>query len=265
MIQITMDVKEATMATEKSGTVGKALNLLTLLGEYPEGATAGQIADAVEYPFSTAYRLLNTLVETAFATYDPQDKHYRLGLRIYQLGQKVAHHRGFEGAALPVLQQLTESTGESSILAVLDGDRFLTVHKVDGPQFRITTDPGDRGPLHTSSLGKVLLAFADPTTRRHLLDTIDLTPRTEHSVTDRDELRRQVDAVQQQGWAGQSEENDVGMAAVAVPVLSPSNRLIAAVSLAAPLFRTDLEGLRQHVPELHRAAATLALELPIRT
>jgi DNA-binding IclR family transcriptional regulator len=264
MIHITPGVKGGTAMTDRTGTVGKALGVLTLLGEYPRGATAGQIAEAAGYPFSTAYRLLNTLVDAGFATYDPQEKRYGLGLRIYQLGQKVAHQRGFEGAAVPVLQQLTDLTGESSILAVLDGDRFLTVHKVDGPQFRITTDPGDRGPLHTSSLGKALLAFADPATREHLLETVDLTPRTEHSVTDRDELRHQIEQVHRQGWAGQSEENDIGMAAVAVPVLSPSNRLIAAVSLAAPVFRTGLRGLQGHLPKLRRAAATLALELPLR-
>ncbi|GEO94372.1 IclR family transcriptional regulator [Kocuria turfanensis] len=252
------------MATEKSGTVGKALGLLTLLGDYPEGATAGQIADAVGYPFSTAYRLLNTLVETGFAGYDRREKRYRLGLRIYQLGQKVAHHRGFEGAAVPILQRLTDLTGESSILAVLDDDRFLTVHKVDGPQFRTTTDPGDRGPLHTSALGKVLLACTDPATREHLLETIELTPRTEHSITDRAELRRQIDQVRRRGWAGQQEENDIGMAAVAVPVLSASDRLVAAVALAAPIFRADQEALQAHLPDLRRAAATLALELPLR-
>jgi DNA-binding IclR family transcriptional regulator len=252
------------MATDRSGTAGKALGVLTLLGDYPGGATTGQIAEATGYPFSTAYRLLNTLVDTGFATYDPTDKRYQLGLRIYQLGQKVAHHRGFEGSAVPILQHLTEVTGESSVLHVLDGDQSLTVHKVDGPQFRTTSDPGDRSPLHTTASGKVLLAFADRTTREHLLETVDLTPRTEHSVTDRDELRHQIEQVHRQGWAGQSEENDIGMAAVAVPVLSPSNRLIAAVSLAAPVFRTDLRGLQGHLPELRRAAATLALELPLR-
>lgn len=252
------------MAAETSGTVGKALGLLTLLGEYPRGATAGEIAETAGYPFSTAYRLLNTLVAEEFASYDPREKRYRLGLRIYQLGQKVAQHRGFEGTALPVLQRLTELTGESSLLAVLDGSHFLTVHKVDGPQFRTTTDPGDHGPLHTSALGKVLLAHAEPAVREYLLETLELTPRTEHSVTDREELRRQLEQVRRQGWAGQSEENDVGMAAVGVPVLSPSQRLIAAVALAAPVFRADLAALRQHLPELRRAAATLALELPQR-
>ncbi|MFI7579063.1 IclR family transcriptional regulator [Kocuria sp. M1N1S27] len=252
------------MVTEGSGTVGKALGLLTLLGEYPHGATAAQIAEESAYPFSTVYRLLNTLVGTEFASYDPRERRYRLGLRVYQLGQKVASTRGFEGAATPILQRLTEHTGESSILGVLDGAHFLTVRKVDGPQFRTTTDPGDHGSLHTSAIGKALLAFCDPDTREHLLDTLELTPRTEHSLTDRDELRRQTEHIRAQGWAGQQEENDVGMAAIAVPVLSPSNRLIAAVALAAPLFRADLPGLQGFLPALRQAAADLALELPHR-
>lgn len=252
------------MAAEGAGTVGKALAVLTLLGEHPHGATAAQIAEQVDYPFSTVYRLLNTLVSTGFASFDPQEKKYRLGLRVYQLGQRVASTRGFEGAAAPILQRLTEATGESSILGVLDGTHFLTVRKVDGPQFRTTTDPGDHGFLHTSAIGKALLAFSDTATREQLLETLVLTPRTEHSLTDREELRRQTECIREQGWAGQQEENDVGMAAIAVPVLSSSRRLIAAVALAAPLFRADLTGLQRCLPALHQAAADLALELPHR-
>ncbi|TDL46452.1 IclR family transcriptional regulator [Kocuria rosea] len=252
------------MATDRSGTAGKALGVLTLLGEFPRGATTGQIAEATGYPFTTAYRLLNTLVDADFATYDAGDKRYRLGLRVFQLGQKLAHHRGFEGSAVPVLQRLTEDTGESSVLHVLDGDRSLTVHKVDGPQFRTTTDPGDRGPLHTTASGKVLLAFAEPTVRKHLLATIELIPRTERSITDRAELIRQIEQVRAQGWAAQSEENDIGMAAIAAPVLSVGNRLIGSVTLAAPMARVDLEGLRRHLPRLQEATTELAATLPHR-
>lgn len=252
------------MATESSGTVGKALGVLTLLGDYPHGATAAEIAERVDYPFSTVYRLLTTLVRTGFAAYDSREKRYQLGLRVYQLGQKVASTHGFEGAAVPVLQRLTEVTGESSVLHVLDGDHSLTVHKVDGPQFRTTTDPGDRSPLHTTASGKVLLAFADRPIREHLLATLELTPRTEHSITDREELTRQVEQIRAQGWAGQAEENDIGMVAVAAPVLSGSNRLIAAVTLAAPRFRADLEDLRRHLSPLQDATAELSAKLPQR-
>jgi DNA-binding IclR family transcriptional regulator len=252
------------MATVQTGTVGKALEVLTVVGEFPEGGTAAQVAQRVDYPFSTVHRLLSTLTETDFLSYDPRDKRYSLGLPVFQLGQQVAHRRGFTATAAAVLEQLTETTGESSILAVLDRGRALTVHTVDGPQFRTTTDPGGHSPLHTSAIGKALLAFTDEETREHLLQTVDLTPRTEHSITDRAVLARQVARARVQGWAGQSEENDIGMAAIAVPVQDPSGGLIAVVALAAPLFRCDLEGLKGHLPALLAAAHQLSIQLPPR-
>lgn len=252
------------MAAAQTGTVGKALEVLTVVGEFPEGGTAAQVAQRVDYPFSTVHRLLNTLTETDFLSYDPRDRRYSLGLPVFQLGQQVAHRRGFTATAAAVLEQLTATTGESSILSVLDRGRALTVHTVDGPQFRTTTDPGDHSPLHTSAVGKALLAFTDAPTRGHLLQTIDLTPRTEHSITDRDVLARQVAGFAAQGWAGQSEENDVGMAAIAVPVQDPAGGLIAVVALASPLFRCDLEGLQGHLPALLAAAQQLSSQLPPR-
>ncbi|QCU78555.1 IclR family transcriptional regulator [Citricoccus sp. SGAir0253] len=250
------------MATTGGGTVGKALELLTLVGEFPAGGTAAQVAQRVDYPFSTVHRLLTTLVETEFLSYDPRDRRYSLGLPVFQLGQQVAYHRGFTGTVHAVLQELTERTGESSVLSVLDRGRALTVHTVDGPQFRTTTDPGDHSPLHTSANGKVLLAFSDPETAERLLRSVDLVPRTEHSITDREVLARQLAEARAQGWAGQSEENDVGMAAIAVPVQAPSRGLIGALALAAPLFRCDLEGLREHLPALRAAAHQLSIQLP---
>lgn len=252
------------MATAQTGTVGKALELLTVVGEFPGGGTAAQVAQRVDYPFSTVHRLLSTLTETDFLSYDPADKRYSLGLPVFQLGQQVAHRRGFTATAASVLEGLTARTGESSILSVLDRGRALTVHTVDGPQFRTTTDPGDHSPLHTSAVGKALLAFTDRDTRERLLQSVDLTPRTEHSITDRAVLARQIAAFAEQGWAGQSEENDVGMAAIAVPVQDPAGGLIAAVALAAPLFRCDLAGLQDHLPALRAAAHQLSIQLPPR-
>lgn len=252
------------MAAESAGTVGKALSLLRLLGEYPDGATAREVAEASGHHFSTAYRLLRTLVDTDFVAYNPEDKRYRLGLPVFQLGQKVAHRRGFDGSALPVLQRLAETTGESCLLAVLDGDRFLTVLKVDGPEFRITTDPGDHGPLHSSALGRVLVAFSNDAAREQLLNSIELVPRTGATLTDRQALRARIAEVRERGFSSQSQEHDDGMVATAVPVRTETTGLIAALGLAAPLFRTDAHGLEAHLPQLQAAAAELAAILPAR-
>lgn len=252
------------MTSQTTGTVGKALDMLTLLGEHPNGATARELADASGHHFSTAYRLLRTLVDTGFAEHSPVDKRYRLGLPVFQLGQKVAHARGFDASAAPVLQGLVETTGESCLLAVLHGQRFLTTAKIDGPEFRITTDPGDQGPLHSSALGRVLLAFAPAPERDRLLEAIPLPARTEATLGDRDRLREVVAQTRRQGFAAQSEEHDDGMAAVAVPVLDSAGGLIAALGLAAPVFRSTREDLQGHVPLLRGCADQLSAVLPPR-
>lgn len=257
-------VTDVSAQSRGSGTVGKALVMLEALGERPDGVTAAEAVELCGFPFSTAYRLLGTLVDAGFATFDAGDKRYRLGLRVFQLGQQVAHARGFDGVAMPALRRLTEATMESSLLAVLDGDQFLTVNKVDGPQFRTTTDPGDRGPLTSSALGQVLLAFADDDVRSALLETVPLTRRTPRSLGGRDELRARIEQVRRQGHADQSEEHDLGMSALAVPVLAPSGRLIAALAVAGPIFRTDVTALATHLPAMRQAATELAALLPMR-
>ncbi|WP_293784621.1 IclR family transcriptional regulator [uncultured Aeromicrobium sp.] len=250
------------MAPDSAGTVGKALELLTCLGAFPHGASASQLAQRVDYPFSTVYRLLNTLVSTGYASFDPETKHYRLGLRVFQLSHQVANARGLNGLALPVLESLTATTGESSLLSVLDGERHLTVHKVDGPQFRITTDPGDHGPLHTTAVGKTLVAFSPRDQRDRLVASLDLTPRTPRSIADRDAFRAEIDRVAERGWATQNEENDVGMAALAVPVMTPGGRLLAALAVAAPVFRRTALELEEFLPVLREAAHRLGLQMP---
>ena len=126
--------------------VGKALGLLVLLGDEPRGASAAEISRRAELPFSTTYRLLGSLTRDGFVDYEPDGRRYHLGLRVFQLGQRVSNHHGFAGTALPILRRVTEETGEATILSVRDGIHHLTVNKVDGPQtFRVTSDPGHLG------------------------------------------------------------------------------------------------------------------------
>lgn len=248
------------MPAKGSNSVTKTFEMLELLGTHAEGISAARAAEITGYPFSTAYRLLGGLVESGYASFDPLTKVYSLGIEVFRLGQKVAHRRGFDGSTKDLLRDLTASTGESSILSVRRRNVSLTVVTVDGPQFRTTTDPGDSSPLHTSSLGQVLLAF-DPE-RDATIDQLDLQARTPHSLTDPDQLKAKLDEVRELGWAGQSEENDIGMNAVAVPVLDLDGRLLAALALAAPVFRRSLAELTELTPQLKSTAAAIAARLP---
>ena len=85
----------------RTDMVGKALGLLVLLGEEPRGASAAELSRRADLPFSTTYRLLGSLTRDGFVDYEPDGRRYHLGLRIFQLGQRVSNHHGFAGTALP--------------------------------------------------------------------------------------------------------------------------------------------------------------------
>ena len=250
---------------DRTDMVGKALGLLVLLGDEPRGASAAEISRRADLPFSTTYRLLGSLTRDGFVDYEPDGRRYHLGLRIFQLGQRVSNHHGFAGTAMPVLRRVTEQTGEATILSVRDGHHHLTVNKVDGPQmFRVTSDPGHLGSLHTTAVGKALVAFAEYSERERLLAELELDPLTEHSITDRDAFRAEIDKVRRQGFAVMDEENETGMRAVAVPLLNSQGHAFASLATAVPVFRLSLEALVAHVPVLQEAAAELSARLPQR-
>jgi len=252
-------------AADRTDMVGKALGLLVLLGEEPRGASAADISRRAELPFSTTYRLLGSLARDGFVDYEPDGRRYHLGLRIFQLGQRVSNHHGFAGTAMPVLRRVTAETGEATILSVRDGLHHLTVSKVDGPQiFRVTSDPGHLGSLSTTAVGKALVAFAEDGEREKLLAELPLEPLTGKSITDREAFRAEIAQVRRQGYAVMDEENEAGMRAVAVPLLNSQGHAFASLATAVRVFRLDLADLIAHVPLLQEAAAELAARLPQR-
>src|SRR6476469_10114084 len=247
----------------RTDMVGKALGLLVLLGDEPRGASAAEISRRADLPFSTTYRLLGSLTRDGFVDYEPDGRRYHLGLRVFQLGQRVSNHHGFAGTALPILRRVTEETGEATILSVRDGSHHLTVNKVDGPQtFRVTSDPRHLGALHTTAVGKALVAFADDATRRQLVEELELEPLTDLSITDRDAFRAEIELVRKGGYATMDEENELGMRAVAVPVFNSQGSAFASLATAVPVFRMSMDALVALVPLLQSAAAELSARLP---
>ena len=244
--------------------VGKALSLLTLLGDHPHGAVASALARESGFPLSTAHRLLGTLVREGYAKFNPTTRQYTVGLRIFQLAQTVAVAYGFAGMTRPILEGISAATHEATLLAVLDGDRQLYVHTVQGPQqVRVVGEPGTHGPLHCAAVGKVLIAFSHDDVREHLIDTLALDQFTANTITDREAFRTEIDAVRTRGYAVADEEHEAGIRAISVPIFV-NQKVVAAVATAAPAFRASIDQLVQHVPQLEEAARSLSTVMALR-
>ncbi|MFE2938068.1 IclR family transcriptional regulator [Streptomyces sp. NPDC059255] len=245
--------------------VGRAIRLLLLVGEHPHGITLSELARESGVPVSTSHRLVNSLCREGLVEFEPVGKRYKPGLGLFRLGQQAGQAYGFAGAALPVMQRVTRLTEEATLMSVLDGTHHLYVHYVDGPlPVGVRSEPGRHGPLHCTSMGKVLLAFAPAEVRADLLERIELTPYGPRSITDRAVLRAEVERAAERGYATADEEHHAGLRAVAVPVLRPDGSVFAALSTAAPAFRRTLDDLVAMVPVLQAAASELGVRLPTR-
>ena len=246
-----------------SDMVGKALRVLGLLGRYPSGAGLSEVARASGFPTSTCYRLLKSLARDRFVEFDSRSKRYTLGLRIYQLGQSVSQAHGFTGIALPVMRRLAELTREAVLMAVLDGDRMIYIHYVQGPQqVSVQGEPGRNGPLHSTSMGKVLIAFAPHERREQLLESVVLEPDGPNAIVDRQTFRTAIERTRAEGHAVADEEHEPGIRALGVPILGADGVARAALSVAAPAYRMPVPELLGFRAALTSAAQELAVLLP---
>ena len=240
--------------------VGKALALLTQLAEYPDGAPAAELARRVGFPLSTAHRLLGALVRDGFAAFDQGSKRYTLGLHLFSLAQQALRARGFTGMARSVLEEVSAETRESTLLAVRDGQRQLYVYSIEGPQqVRVVGEAGRHGPLHCTSQGKVLVAFAEPSVRDYLVEELPLTAAGPNAITSRRKFREEIAQVREQGYGIVDEEHEEGIRAISVPVFGQEDEAIAALATAAPAYRMSREQLVSHLPTLTEAAKALGV------
>jgi IclR family pca regulon transcriptional regulator len=146
--------------------------------------------------------------------------------------------------ARPYLQALTERTGESASIAVLDGAEILYVARVRTRRLMtLAITVGSRLPAHATSKGRVLLANL-PEAELEAFFARGLSRYTDRTVTDELHLRRILAEVRREGWAIVDEQLEEGLCSVAAPIVDPNGRVSAALSVCAHAGRVDPVSLR---------------------
>ncbi len=244
------------------GMLGKGLRLLVALGDHPGGAGVSQLARDVEVPVSTAHRLLSGMVPLGFVSFDRERRRYSLGLRTFELGQRVASARRLSDVALPAMRRVTQSTGETTLLAVLSGDDVLYVERTESKHLaQIWGAPGVRGSPHYTSLGKCLLAFLPEEEREEILARLRLERLTPRTITNTEGLREELLLTRERGYATNDEEHEEGVRAIGVPIIGRHDRPAAALSVATMTFRYSMQELEGFVPLLKEAAREVEVQL----
>lgn len=231
-------------------SVTKAVRLLRELAAQPRsGATVTTLAKAVGISRPTAFRLLYSLERSGLV--DRVDNNYVLGWDLARLGRQADPYAGLVARVQPLLQELADRFNETVSMSVpnlQDGVDLIAEafgsHLVGMGSAMAQHMVGKRWPLHASSSGKVLLAEM-PTEKVIALLPEELPAYTEHTITERRVLLRELQEIHEQGFGVIDNELEEGLLSLSRPVRDASGTMIAILTINAPRYRFG----RDRIPE----------------
>ena len=239
-------------------SLGRVLDVLSLFDSERSELSLSDIAELLEWPVPTTHRATATLAERGYLSRDPRTKLFRLGSEVVRLAASMIAGFQLPDLARPYLQTLTEETGETASLAILDGGEvFFLASSAGRFRLRVEVTPGLRTPAHCTALGKCLLAQLDPDEARSRLGPEPYRQETPGSACTWAELAPRLATARADGYALSVHEYEEGLCSCAVPVPARDG-LVAAMNVAGPAARVSPEALVEVVmPKLRAAAAAI--------
>jgi IclR family acetate operon transcriptional repressor len=231
------------------------LDCFVTLGEPELGIS--QIARRLALSPSTVHRMVRALMTAGYLDQNPRTEQYYLGRSAVLLGQVAQRAVGLD-AAIPVLEDLAQRTGESVNFGVLEGDAGIVALRIDTKHpLRFDQPVGTRVGLHCSSMGKALLAFhPDGAPASGRLGPLER--HTEHTITSHDALERELAAIRERGYSLDEQETQLGVRCIGAPILDDSGHARAAIGVQIPTARMPREELPELGPLVIDAARRIA-------
>ena len=227
--------------------------------EYEMGISA--LATRLGLAKSTVHRLATTLVEYDILEQNRETGKYRLGLALFELGTLVRRKMDTAAESRAQMYSLAEMTGETVQLAIFDHQSVLYIRILESRQaVRMSTIAGARAPAHCTSVGKVLLAFQPPEVVKQVMEA-GLRRYTPSTITDPSLLAEELGSIRSKGYGIDDEEIEVGLRCVAAPIRNHSGRVIAAISVAAPVQRMTKKNVQTIAPTVVAAADAISRRL----
>lgn len=233
----------------------KTLRILEALNELEEAGVT-TLADHLEMSKGTVHHHLSTLQDRGYVVQDGSE--YRLGLRLFEMGAQTRRQTAVYNVATEHVDDLAAQTGEMANLMVEEHGMGVYLYISRGEQaVRLDTEMGTRQYLHTSALGKAILAHMDDQKRSSVIDRHGLPAETPNTVTDRETLESELDEIRERGVAFDGEERAESIRCVAAPITDNHDDLVGAVSVSGPSTRLRGEYFRQEIAEMVKDAATV--------
>jgi DNA-binding IclR family transcriptional regulator len=221
-------------------TVDKALQVIETFLSSSRDLGISEVARTVGINKSTVQRIINTLAKYGYLQKVPPAPVYRLGLKFLQVSTIVLERIDLRNLARPSLEALRDRTGETVHLMVLDKDMGVYLDAVESRRItRVVSTLGSRDELHSSAVGKALLAFLPEAQVDELIKDKKLEKKTPRTITDPALLKYDLKLIRERGYTVDDEEGELGTRCVGAPIFDHAHQVIASISVAAPAERLD--------------------------
>lgn len=245
----------------KVKSLDKAITLLDILSAEDGGLKLSALSERTGYPKSTIHALLSTMRDRGLVS-QLDNGCYTLGIKLFEYGSAVS--RGFDIGAMarPYLERLSSLTGSTAVISMIDNRGVVSFdYAFPAGGVRVMPEIGVRLPRHATSQGKLMLAYLPKRTRAQLLKKARLIPFTPHTVTDAQQLERDLDNIREDGMAVEDGEYKIGLRSVSAPVFDSSGEIRYALT-AVGFFRRAkseefLSAIRDTVEQAKRLSAAL--------
>lgn len=233
--------------------VERAVRILLSFEHGNETYGVSDLSRRLDINKSTVYDILNTLTHFGFLERDEATKKYRLGHRLFQLGNRAGAQAGIRDVARPYLRDLGADLHQTVILGqpTVDSEILTVDAVVPEAAVTISTSVGHRLPHSAGALGKIFHAALSPTELDRLLADAGLERFTERTITEPAVYRDELNDVRRQGYAIDDEEYLQGVRAVAAPIVDRDGSVAAAlcvVGFSSTMTRACLHDLTRVVP-----------------
>src|SRR5476651_579662 len=256
-----MAMTELDRQPDSVSSVLKVFGILQALGEEREiGIT--ELSQRVMMSKSTVYRFLQTMKSLGYVAQEGESEKYSLTLKLFELGAKALQNVDLIRSADIQMRELSRLTRETIHLGALDEDGIVYIHKIDSLyNLRMHSRIGRRNPLHSTAIGKVLMAWGDRSEVDGLLAGMEFTRSTDNTILSAKALRAALEIVREQGFGEDIEEQEQGLRCIAVPVFDRFGVVTAGLSISFPTIRFSEERKSEYVSMLHTAARNISQQL----
>jgi DNA-binding IclR family transcriptional regulator len=255
MPRMTAKQQDEPAADDNLKSLVKVMRVLDCFSTINRSLSLTELCAATGYPRSTTHRLVSSMRDVGLLDQERQRDRYRLGLKLFELGNVVLANMDLHREARRHVEALSQISGQVVHLALFDGRQAIVIHRATAtPEGGTPLTLIEAAPVHCTSVGKAVLAFQPPEVVDGVIDA-GLKRFTDKTITNGKKLRAELAQIKKRGYAVDDGEHQPGLRCIGAPIHDSAGRVIAGISISGPAWKipvTEIESLSKIV--IHHAA-----------